>query len=151
MSLCAASLRMLATRACCFASVRQVFLRFLPPILRRDFCRSRRLRRFWACFKARGFAKVVPSEQVASDLIPRSTPIAVVAVGVGFSCSISTWILTNQCPACSLTVAASTFASVGMKSVHANVDDLSAAIARHQEKTRLRRSIGKSQSPCFAV
>ena len=48
--------------------------------------------------------------------MPRSTPIAVVAVGAGFSCSSSTWMETNQRPACSETVAESTFASVGMKS-----------------------------------
>src|SRR5437667_683000 len=115
-SLWAASLRMLATRVCCFASLRQVFLRFLPPFLRLDFCRSKRRSLFCAWFNARGFAKLFPSEQVASILMPRSTPIAVVAVGTGFSCSSSTWIETNQCPACSETVAESTFASVGMKS-----------------------------------
>src|SRR6266496_1027206 len=107
---------MLATWACCFASLRQVFLRFFPPFLRLDFCRSNRLSLFCACFKARGFSKVIPSEQVASILMPRSTPIGVVAVGVGFSRSSSTWMETNQRPACSETVAESTFASVGMKS-----------------------------------
>src|SRR5437588_391407 len=115
-SLFAASLRMVATRACCFASFLQVRLRFCPPTLRRDFCRSKCLSLFCACFKARGFSKAVPSESVASVLIPRSTPIAEVPVGVGFACSCSTWILTNQRPACSLTVALSTLASVGMKS-----------------------------------
>jgi hypothetical protein len=48
--------------------------------------RSKRLNLFWACFKARGFSNVVPSESVASCLIPRSTPIADVAVRSGALC-----------------------------------------------------------------
>src|SRR6266566_10025364 len=58
----------------------------------------------------------LPSLIVASVLMPRSTPIADVAVGVGLSCSTSICTETNQRPACSLTVALSTFASDGMKS-----------------------------------
>ena len=88
--------------------------RFFEPFLRRDLVRSNRLSFFKACFKARGFSKVVPSESVASVLMPRSTPIAVVAVGTGLLLLL---FYLNEQTIASLfteTVALSILASVGI-------------------------------------
>src|SRR6266487_3956940 len=125
---------MLAMRAWVLAMALRVFVRFLLPFFRLDLARSNRLSFFRACFKARGLANVVPSESVASVLIPRSTPIAEVAVDGVASCSASTWIETNQRPAFSETVALSILASVGYIRVHEDGSVPDVAIARSPER-----------------